>query len=80
MDRQLVTVTTHAAAREEPISILIKKGIFHTSLLSQTIREMRGKATIIIKQQNTITIANPDSKIIKTRGFSIDISCCESSI
>ena len=72
-DRQLVTVPTRAAAREEPISISVKTGVFRTSFLSQT---MRGKATIIIKRQNTITIANPDSKIVKTRGFLIDISCC----
>ena len=42
-DRQLVTVTTRSAARGEPISICTKKSIFHTSFLSETIREMCGE-------------------------------------
>ena len=32
-----------------------------------------------IKQQNSVRIANSDPKIAKTRGFSIDLSCCGSS-
>ena len=43
-DRQLVTVTYHAAARE-PISDSrsTKKCVFHTSFMPQTIREMHRK-------------------------------------
>ena len=40
-DRQLVTVTTHSAARGEPISICTKKSVFNASFMSRTIRDMR---------------------------------------
>jgi len=44
-DRELVTVTTRAAARGELISISIssRKSLFHASFLPRTIREMRGE-------------------------------------
>jgi len=42
-DKELVTVTTRAAARRELISISAKKSMFHTSFLPHTIREMRGE-------------------------------------
>jgi len=44
-DREIVTVTTRAAARGELISISIssRKNLFHTSFLPRTIREMRGE-------------------------------------
>ena len=42
-DRQLGTVTTHAAARREPISISTKNSFFHTSFLPKTICEMCGE-------------------------------------
>ena len=41
--RQLVTITTPAAARREPISIATKKSAFHTSLLPRPIQKMRGE-------------------------------------
>ena len=69
-NRQLVTVSTRAAAKGGPISISIKKSIFHPSFLPWTIREI---------QQNAVTIVYPDPKTVKTTGFPIDRSCCESS-
>jgi len=42
-DRELVTVTTRAAAGGELISISSRENLFHTSFLPRTICEMRGE-------------------------------------
>jgi len=58
-DRELVTVTTRAAARGELISISSRKNLFHTSFLPRTIREMRGEYKTNYKTANAVTSANP---------------------
>jgi len=51
-DRELVTVTTRAAARRELISISSRKNLFHTNFLPQTI-------ITNYKTANAVTSANP---------------------
>ena len=72
-DRQLVTVTTRAAAGGETISIKTKKSVFYTYFLPWTIFEIRGKKLISIKQQNARTIFNSDPTIVKIECFFIGI-------
>ena len=81
--QQLVTVTTSAAARGDPISIPTKRVFQHkfpavNYLWDAWWRNL--KQITIIKQQNSLTtIANPDPKIVKTRGFPKNKSCCGNS-